>query len=130
MKIAHLAVLSAIAAIVVNASSGFAAPSESVESAGASTAYQKVDAMFGEQIVACRLQAAGLSAQQAHARLSQLGDQQLGQLAAQADMIQSGGTIQCGDINKLGPLVCMWHQLTTFCTNIYRVIFCWAPELK
>ena len=111
MKIAHLAVLSAVAAIVLSASSGFAAPSESVESAGASTAYQKVDAMFGEQIVACRLQAVGLTAQQAHARLSQLSDQQLGQLAAQADMIQAGGTIQDGNVNKLGPLGCMWHQL-------------------
>lgn len=130
MKIAHLAVLSAIAAVVLNTSSGLAAPSESVESAGASTAYQKVDAMFGEQMVACRLQAVGLTAQQAHARLSQLSDQQLAQLAAQADLIQTGGTIQCGDVDKLGPLVCMWHQITTFCTNVYRVIFCWAPELK
>ncbi|MGD0059425.1 MAG: PA2779 family protein [Verrucomicrobiia bacterium] len=127
MKIAHLA---AVSAIILSASAGFAAPSESVESAGASTAYQKVDAMFGEQIVASRLQAVGLTTEQAHARLSQFSDQQLGQLAAQADMIQAGGTIQGGDVNKLGPLVCMWHQLTIVCTNIYRVIFCWAPELK
>jgi hypothetical protein len=130
MKIAHLAVLSAIAAIVLNASSVFAAPSESVESAGASTAYQKVDAMFGEQMVACRLQAIGLTAQQARARLSQLSDQQLGQLAAQADMIQAGGTIQHDeDLNKLDPLGCMWHQLTVFATNVYRLVFCWA-DLK
>jgi hypothetical protein len=129
MKIAHLAVLSAIAAIVLNTNSSFAAPSESVESAGASTAYQKVDAMVGEQIVAGRLQAVGLTAQQAHARLSQLSDQQLGQLAAQAGMIQAGGTIQGGDVDKLGPLVCMWHQITIFATNLYRVVFCWA-DLK
>ncbi|MGO9528075.1 MAG: PA2779 family protein [Verrucomicrobiia bacterium] len=126
MKIAHLA---AVSAITLSASLGFAAPSESVESAGASTAYQKVDAMFGEQIVAGRLQAVGLTTQQARARLSQLNDQQLGQLAAQADMIQAGGTIQCGDVDQLGPLGCMWHQLTTFATNIYRIIFCWA-DLK
>jgi hypothetical protein len=126
MKIAHLA---AVSAITLSASLGFAAPSESVESAGASTAYQKVDAMFGEQMVARRLEAVGLTAQQAHARLSQLSDQQLGQLAAQADMIQAGGTIQCGDVDKLGPLGCMWHQLTIFATNVYRVIFCWA-DLK
>ncbi|MGD1018148.1 MAG: PA2779 family protein [Verrucomicrobiia bacterium] len=126
MKIAHLV---AVSVIILTASSGFAAPSESVESAGASTAYQKVDAMFGEQIVACRLQAVGLTAQQAHARLSQLSDQQLGQLAAQADMIQAGGTVQCGDVNNLGPLGCMWQQLTTFATNIYRIVFCWA-DLK
>src|SRR5271170_1498998 len=78
MKIAYLA---AVSAIILGASSGFAAPSESVESAGASTAYQKVDAMFGEQMVAQRLQTVGLTAQQARARLSQLSDQQLGQLA-------------------------------------------------
>lgn len=127
MKIAHLI---AVFAVTLVAASGFAAPSPSVESAGASTAYQKVDAMFGEQIVTARLQAAGLTAQQAHARLSQLSDQQLGQLAAQADMIQAGGTIQ-GDPNNnhLGPLNCMWHQLTIFATNVYRLVFCWA-DLK
>ena len=130
MKIAHLAVLSAIATVVLNASSVFAAPSESVESAGASTAYQKVDAMFGEQMVACRLQVIGLTAQQARARLSQLSVQQLGLLAALADMIQAGGTIHHDeDLNKLGPLGCMWHQLTVFATNVYRLVFCWA-DLK
>ncbi len=126
MKIAHLA---AVSAISLSASLGFAAPSESVVSAGASTAYQKVDAMFGEQIVAGRLQAVGLTTQQARARLSQLSGQQLSELAAQADMIQAGGTIQCGDVDKLGPLGCMWQQITTFATNIYRIIFCWA-DLK
>jgi hypothetical protein len=123
MKIAHHA---AISAIILSASAGFAAPSESVESAGASAAYQKVDAMFGEQIVASRLQAVGLTTQQAHARLSQFSDQQLGQLAAQADMIQAGGTIQGGDVNNLHPLDCMWHQLSTFFVSVYHVIFCWA----
>src|ERR1700733_1392321 len=98
MKTAYLA---AVSAVILSASVGFAAPIESIESAGASTAYQKVDAMVGEQMVAGRLQAAGLTAQQAHARLSQLSEQQLGQLAAQADMIQAGGTIQEGEVNKL-----------------------------
>jgi len=129
MKIAHLASLSAVTAIILSVSSGFAAPSESVESAGASTAYQKVDAILSEQIVAGQLQAVGLTSQQVHARLSQLNDQQLGQLAAQADMIQAGGTIQNGDLDKLGPLRCMWHQITIFATNVYRLIFCWA-DLK
>ena len=127
MKIAHLA---AVSALTLSASLGFAAPSESLESAGASTAYQKVDAMFGEQMVVGQLRAVGLTAQQAHARLSQLNDQQLGQLAAQADMIQAGGTIQGDpDSDNLGPLRCMWHQITIFATNVYRVIFCWA-DLK
>jgi hypothetical protein len=127
MKIAHLV---AVSVITLSASLGFAAPSESVESAGASTAYQKVDAMFGEQMVVGQLQAVGLTVQQAHARLSQLSDQQLGQLAAQADMIQAGGTIQGDPGNdNLGPLHCMWHQLTIFATNVYRLVFCWA-DLK
>ena len=129
MKIAHLVSLSAVTAIVLSVSTGFAAPSESVESAGASTAYQKFDAMLNEQIVVCQLQAVGLTSQQAHARLSQLNDQQLRQLAAQADLIQAGGTIQHDERVHLGPLRCMWQQLTTFAINIYRVIFSWA-QLK
>src|SRR6266849_6161014 len=107
MNTARLVVLSAVTAIVVNASSGFAAPCESVESAGASTAYQKVDALLSEKIVVSHLQAIGLSSQQAHARLSQLSEQQLGQLAAQANMIQAGGTIQGDNDGNLGPLTCM-----------------------
>jgi hypothetical protein len=126
MKTAHLV---AVSAIILSASVGYAAPSESVEAAGASTAYQKVDATLGEQMVASRLQAAGLSAQQVHARLSQLNDQQLSRLAAQADMIQAGGMMQNDHVNDLGPLGCMWHQLTTFATNLYRLVFCWA-DLK
>jgi hypothetical protein len=129
MNIVRLAVLSAVTAIIVSASSSFAAPCESVESAGASTAYQKVDAMLSEKIVVSHLQAIGLSSQQAHAHLSQLNEQQLGQLAAQADLLQAGGTIQHGEVNKYGPLGCMWHELTVFCTNVYRLIFCWK-DLK
>lgn len=129
MNTARFAALSVVAAIVVGTSSAFAAPCESIESAAASTAYQKVDAMLNEQIVASHLQAVGLSSQQAHARLSQLSDQQLGQLAAQADMIQAGGTIQGGNVNNLGPVGCMLHQLGVFLTNVYRLIFCWG-DLK
>ncbi len=126
MKTAHLV---AVSAIILSASVGYAAPSESVEAAGASTAYQKVDATLGEQMVASRLQAAGLSAQQVHARLSQLNDQQLSRLAAQADMIQAGGMMQNDHVNDLGPLGCMWQELKVFATNVYRLIFCWA-DLK
>jgi len=125
MKIAHLVSLSAVTAIVLSVSTGFAAPSESVESAGASTAYQKVDAMLNEQIVAGQLQAVGLTSQQAHARLSQLNDQQLGQLAAQADLIQAGGTIQGCQCNNAGPLAYVWQQLTAFAINVYRTFVCW-----
>jgi hypothetical protein len=129
MKIANLVSLSAVAAVVLSVSSGFAAPSESVESAGASTAYQKVDAMLSEQIVADQLQAVGLTCQQAHARLSQLTDQQLGQLAAQADLIQAGGTIQGCECNDVGPLACLWQQVTAFVVNVYRVVVCWRNAL-
>ena len=125
MNTSRFVILSAVTAILVGASSTFAAPCESVESAGASTAYQKADAMLSEQVVVTRLEAVGLSSQQAHARLAQLSEQQLGQLAAQADLIQAGGTIQ-GDQDNLGPLACMWHQLTIFCTNVYRLVFCWG----
>jgi hypothetical protein len=126
MNISRFAALPVIAAIAISTSAAFAAPCESVESAAASTAYQKVDAMLNEQIVASHLQAVGLTSQQAHARLSQLSEQQLGQLAAQADMIQAGGTIQGGDVNPLGPLGCMWHEACHFFTNVYRLIFCWG----
>jgi hypothetical protein len=125
MKTSRFIILSAITAILVGASSTFAAPCESVESAGASTAYQKVGAMLNEQAVAARLQAVGLSSQQAQARLSRLSEQQLGQLAAQADLIQAGGTIQ-GDEDNRGPLDCMWQQLSCFFVDIYRLVFCWG----
>lgn len=128
MKNSRFLVVSAVAAIVVSAYSSYAAPCESVESAGASTAYQKVDALLSEKIVAIQLQSLGLSSVQAQARLSQLSERQLGELAAHADMIQAGGTIQ-GDPKSLGPLDCMWHQIGVFFTNVYRVIFCWK-DLK
>lgn len=126
MKTSRLATLSVAAVALMRASAAFAAPCESVESAAASTTYQKVDAMLNERIVASHLQAVGLNSQQAHARLSQLSDQQLGQLAAQADMIQSGGTIQSGNVNDLGPIGCFVHQLGCLLTNVYHLIFCWG----
>jgi len=126
MNTSRFATLSVVAAVVIGVSSAYAAPCESVESAAASTAYQKVDAMLDEQIVAIRLQSVGLTSQQAHARLSQLGDRQLAQLAAQADMIQSGGTIQGGNVNDLGPLGCILERLGHFFKNVYNLIFCWG----
>ena len=126
MNMTRLATLSVAAVAFISASAAFAAPCESVESAAASTAYQKVDAMLNERVVASRLQAVGLSSQQAHARLSQLSDRQLGQLAAQADMIRSGGTIQGGNVNDLGPIGCIVQQLGLFFSNVYHLIFCWG----
>ena len=129
MNMSRLLILSAVTAIIVSASSAYAAPCESVASAGASTAYQKIDALLTEKIVATQLQAVGLSCEQAQARLSQLSERQLGELAAQADMIRVGGTIQGGEVNKLGPLGCVFHQFGVFFTNVYRLIFCWK-DLK
>lgn len=129
MNMSRLLVLSTVTAIIVGASSTYAAPCESVASASASTAYQKVDALLGEKIVLTHLQGLGLSSQQAQAHLSQLSERQLGELAAQADMLQVGGTIQDGEVNKLGPLGCMFHQFGVFFTNVYRLIFCWK-DLK
>ena len=125
MNVTRFSVSAVVTVIVIGATSVFAAPCESVESAGASSAYQKVDAMLSEKIVTTQLQSIGLTSQQAHARLSQLSDQQLGQLAAQAGMIQAGGTIQHDEGAELGPLGCMWHSLTVLGTNIYRLLFCW-----
>jgi hypothetical protein len=129
MNMARLSFLSAITAIIVSASLACAAPCESVASASASTAYQKVDALLSEKIVATQLQAVGLSSEQAQARLSQLSERQLGELAAQADMIQVGGTIQGGNVRPLGPLNYIFHQAHVFFCNVYRLLFSWE-DLK
>lgn len=118
-----------VAAIIISASAIYAAPCESVASAGASTAYQKVDAMLNQKIVATHLQAIGLTSEQAQARLSQLNERQLGEMAAQADLIQFGGTIQNGDVHPLGPLDYIGHQFCRFFENVYRLLFTWQ-DLK
>jgi hypothetical protein len=124
MKIAYVTALAALAVSLITASSVFAAPCESVESASASTAYQKIDAMLGEKIVVDHLKAIGLSTDQARSRVAQLTQGQLDQLAAQADLIQAGGTIQ-DDGNHWGPLECMFNQAKIFFYNVYQLIFCW-----
>ena len=124
MKIAHVIALAALAVALTTTGSLFAAPCESVESAAASTSYQKVDAMLGEKIVVDQLKAVGLNAEQARARVAQLSQGQLDQLAAQADLIKAGGTIQ-GDGDFRGPLGCMWKQVSTFFYDVYQLIFCW-----
>ena len=129
MNMTRLVVLSAVTTIIVSASSAYAAPCESVASASASTAYQKVDALLSEKIVATQLQRVGLSSVQAQARLSQLSERQLGELAAQADMIRVGGTIQGGNVEPLGPLSYIGHQFCHFFENVYRFLFTWQ-DLK
>jgi hypothetical protein len=129
MNMARLFVLSVVTAIIIGASSIYAAPCESVASASASTAYQKADALLSEKIVATQLQAVGLTSEQAQARLSQLSERQLGELAAQADLIQAGGTIQSGNVHPLGPLSYIGHQFCRFFDNVYRLLFSWK-DLK
>jgi hypothetical protein len=129
MNMARLVVLSAVTTIIVSASSAYAAPCESVASASASTAYQKVDALLSEKIVATQLQRVGLSSVQAQAHLSQLSERRLGELAAQADMIRVGGTIQGGNVEPLGPLSYIGHQFCHFFENVYRFLFTWQ-DLK
>jgi hypothetical protein len=129
MNKARLFVLSTAAAIIAAASSTYAAPCESVAAASASTAYQKADALLNEKIVATRLQAIGLSSQQAQARLSQLNEQQLADLAAQADMIRAGGTIQGADEQNYNPFKYVGHQFCRFFDNVFRLLFSWQ-DLK
>ncbi|HUJ09208.1 MAG TPA: PA2779 family protein [Verrucomicrobiae bacterium] len=124
MKIAQLIAVVTLAVLMITAPSLLAAPCESVESAGASTAYQKIDAMLGEQIVVDHLKAVGLSADQARARVAQLSQGELDQLVAQADLIRAGGTIQ-RDERNLGPLDCIFDHLKIFFYDVYQVLFCW-----
>jgi hypothetical protein len=102
-----------------------AAPVESVESARASAAFQKVDTFLSETIVAEQLARLGVSPEQARARLAQLSDAQLEALAAQVDTLQAGGTIQGGNPHRLGPLGCVWRQIHITFKHIMQVLFCW-----
>lgn len=129
MTMARFLILSAIIATLTIGSSLRAAPVESVESARASMAFQKVDAFLSEQVVADQLAALGLSREQAHARLAQLSDGQIEQLAAQVDLIQAGGTIQHGYRNPLGPIGCAFQHLGTFVCNVFQLLFYWG-DLK
>ena len=90
---------------------------------------RQVDALLSEKAVAAKLQAIGLSSERAQARLSQLSDRQLSELAAQAALIQAGGTIQSGNVEPLGPLNYLFNQARMFFTNVYRLLFTWQ-DLK
>ena len=123
MKIVHQLTLSAVVALT--AVSAMAAPVESVESARASLALQKVDAFLCEQAVVDQLTALGISAEKARTRLAQLDDRQLEQLAAQVDLLQAGGKIAGGHSNPLGPFGCVWNQFCTTLKHVFQIIFCW-----
>jgi hypothetical protein len=129
MKIARALILLTIVAAISISTSLRAAPVESVESARASAAFQKVDAFLSEKVVADKLAKLGLSQEQAHARLAQLGEAQLQQLAAQVDLIHAGGTIQGPDPNPIGPFASWFKQLGTLIYNVFQVLFYWG-DLK
>ena len=129
MKTTRFLVLPAIVATFTICSSLRAAPVESVESACASTAFQKVDAFLSEKVVADRLAKLGLSQEQAHARLAKLSEAQLEQLATRVDLIHAGGTIQGPDQNPAGPITCWFKQLGTFIYNVFQLLFYWG-DLK
>lgn len=126
MKSSQLLIAVAVFAVASLFSSTFAAPVESVESARASATLQKVDAFLNEKAVVVRLTALGISHEQASARLAQLNEAQLQQLAAQVDLIHAGGTIQSGEIKPLSPLGCVAKQLRDLFHDFLAVLFCWG----
>ena len=123
MKTVRLFILLTVAAII-GVSAAMAAPVESVESAGASTALQKVDAFLSERAVADQLTKLGVTPAQAKARLAQLSDAQLAELAGQIDTLQAGGTVQGGNPNPLGPLACVFHQIWQTFEHVIKCLFC------
>ena len=124
MKILRFGIM--VVAVAGITAAAIAAPVESVESARASSALQKVEAFLSEQTVARQLTALGLSGEQVSTRLAQLSDAQLEQLAAQVDLMKAGGQIQGGNPNPWGPLQCVFKPLSRFFYNVYQVFVCWG----
>jgi len=125
MKIMHLMVGAALVA-TLSISSARAALVESVESAAAKPALQKVDAFLGEQVVAAQLIKLGVSPAQARARLAKLTDSQLAQLAGQVDKLQAGGDIQTDNPHPLGPVGCIFKRIGDTFVHIFKMLFCWT----
>jgi hypothetical protein len=125
MKTARVAILLFVTTVIATLSSVIAAPIESVESSRASVALQKVDAFLGEKAVADQLAALGLTREQASARLAQLSEAQIEELAAQVDLIKAGGTIQGTDTGRCSPIACFFKQLGALLHNIICAAFCW-----
>jgi hypothetical protein len=128
MKITR-AVVGIAVALAASSSFVWAAPVESVESSRASTALQKVDAFLSEKVVAGQLTALGVSQEQVKARVAQLSEAQLQQLAAQVDLIHAGGMIQGTELQRLGPLHYMNKQLGVLLHNLFQLLFVWG-DLK
>ena len=103
-----------------------AAPVESVDSASASAARQKVDAFLSEKVVTDQLAKLGVTPEQAQARLAQLSDGQLEALAAQIDTLQAGGTIERGYPHPLGSIGCIFRNIGVTIVHVFQVLFCWT----
>jgi hypothetical protein len=88
-------------------------------------AFQKVDAFLSEKIVGDQLIKLGVTPTQAKARVAQLSDAQLEQLAAQIDQLQAGGTIQGGNVHPFGGLYCTLAQIRKTIVHVLQLIFCW-----
>lgn len=125
MKIARLIIFPALVAILWHATAQ-AGLIESVESAAAKPALQKVDAFLGEQAVAAQLSKLGISPEQARARLAQLNDAQLAQLTSQVDKLQVGGDITGGNPHPLGSIGCVFKQIGVTIVHFVKILFCWT----
>lgn len=126
MKAFRFLSLGLLVAIIMAASSALAAPVESVESARASLALQKLDAFLSEQVVTDQLTALGLTKEQVSARLSQCSQAQLEEMAAQIDLLQAGGTVESGQDPISHTIKCIFQPLGRLLYNIYQVLFCWG----
>lgn len=124
MKIAWLLSLTTVA--ILGISTAQAAPVESIESAAAKPALQKVDAFLQEQAVLGQFTKLGVSAADAQARLTWLDDAQLTALAAQVDKVQAGGDIEYGYPHPLGPIGCIFARAIDTVVHIFKVVFCWT----
>ena len=123
MKIVHFIILPALVA-VLSISSTHAALVESVESAAAKPALQKVDAFLGEQAIIAQLIKLGVSPDQARVRLAKLNDAQLTQLADQVDKLRAGGDIESGNPHPLGPIGCFFKSICDTIVHVIKALFC------
>jgi len=103
-----------------------AAPVESVESAAAKPALQKVDAFLSERAVIAQLTKLGISPEQARTRLAKLDDAQLVALAAQVDQLQAGGDVTGGNPHPLGSIGCVFKQIGITVVHFFKILFCWT----
>lgn len=125
MKTAHRLVVVTLV-VILSISSARAALVESVKSAVAKPALQRIDAFLCEKSVIAQLIKLGVSPDQAHICLTELSDVQLVQLSAQVDKLMTGGDIQSGNPHPLGPVGCFFKSIGDTIAHIFKVLFCWT----